>query len=174
MYSVSRNWMSWTKKTSLMLSASCWKRSSRSRRACSVRFRSVMSSCTARNRAIAPRAARVGDEHRRRALIDREREPAELHLRALALDGVPDHPREQMALDPPLHEVVLGTGAHGLEREGLVVQTGNHDDRLPGGAVMRAMKRLDPFAVGQAEVQEYNIHGGPAQPLGRRREPVPP
>ena len=71
----------------------------------------------------------------------------QLPLRALAFDRVAQHAGQEMALDATLHEVVLGSRPHRLERQSLVVEPGDHDDGLVRRAAACPHERLDPLAV---------------------------
>ncbi len=47
-------------------------------------------------------------------------------LGTLALDGVPDRARQQVAVDPALDQVVLRAGRHGRESRSVLGETGHH------------------------------------------------
>ena len=85
-----------------------------------------------------------------------------LLLGPLTLDGVADGAEEQGAISLALDEIVLGTRLHGLEGNHIVVEAAQHDDRQ-AGAFAHPLEGLQPFRVGQREVEQDDVEGGPAQ-----------
>ena len=77
-----------------------------------------------------------------------------------------------MAFDAALDEIVLGTGAHGLQGDLLVVEARNHDDRFGRRAAECALERGQTLAVGESQVEEHDIHTGRAQLLEGQLEPI--
>jgi len=84
---------------------------------------------------------------------------------ALALDGVAHDPGQPPSLDLPLEEVILSARSDRLERDGFVIQPGDHDDRLVDRAPppAHALEGFESLAVGQPEVQEDDVHGRAVQ-----------
>jgi len=116
----------------------------------------------------------IGDEHGCRALVHREGQPPERRLGTLALDGVADDPGEQLAFNSAFHEVILCSRAHRLERHRLIIEPRDHDDRLVRGQLACPLEGRQPIAVGEPQVEQDDVHGGPAQTLDRALEAVHP
>jgi hypothetical protein len=97
-------------------------------------------------------------------VLDQGAEPLfarhQLLLGALALDRIAQHASQEMAFDTTLHQIVLRTRPHGLERQALVIEPGDHDDRLVRRAAARPDERVDPLAVGQSQIEQHDVHPG--------------
>ena len=121
---------------------------------------------------------RVGDEHRvadvfqDSPMIGLAR--AQRFLRSLPLDRVPQHARQELPFDATLHQVVLRPGADRLERQLLVVEPRDHDDRLVRRPAPRANERIEPLAVGQAQIEQHDVHAAVRETGERVVEPVHP
>jgi hypothetical protein len=121
------------------------------------------------------RAARLGQEARalggglgQLAGGLHARQVAGVLLGPLALDRVEDRPREVIAVEPALHEVVLRALAHRPDRGHLVVEAGEHHQ---GDARRRGVgpdHRLDALRVGEREIEERHVDAALAEQL----EPV--
>ena len=96
----------------------------------------------------------------------------DLHLGALALDGVPDGAHEQVPIEFPLDQVILRAlpdRAHGGLR---VVPAGEHHDRDPGSGTANVCERFESPAVGEGQVQENEVRPSAAQDLQPGSEAV--
>ena len=79
----------------------------------------------------------------------------ELHLVALALDGVVHRAQQQLAVEPRLDQVVLRPALHRRQRHRLVVVAGEHDDRHRGRVRVDAREGLQPHGVRQRQIQQH-------------------
>ena len=77
----------------------------------------------------------------------------QVHLELMALDRVVDRAADGLGLDLALHEVVLGTLVHGVEREVAVVEARHDDRRAPSGPRPRgagaSRDRVNPAGAGR-------------------------
>jgi hypothetical protein len=115
-------------------------------------------------------AAGIGDEHGRRALLHREREPFQPHGGALPLDRVPNHAGQQRTREPGFHQAVLRSRAHRGQRIVLAAGFGEHDDGLVRHPAAGALEQLRPGIP--ADIEQNRIHG--PRPLPRPILPVHP
>ena len=99
---------------------------------------------------------------------------AQPRLGALALDGVADHARQQLAFDASLHEVVLCAGPHCIERHLLVVQSRDDHDRFGGKTGVNPRERFQALAVGQAEIEQDDVDAGLVDTIERRVQTFEP
>src|ERR1043166_8669501 len=73
------------------------------------------------------------------------------------LDRVRNRPREGVTIDAPFDEVVLGSFAHGLDGESLIIHTAEDDDGHVGNTGLQRLESFEPMTVGQAQVGEDHI-----------------
>lgn len=71
----------------------------------------------------------------------------------LALDRVAHRPPEQLGLDTPLDEVVLGPGCHRRQSCLLLREAGEHDDSDLIGVGSNAGHRFQALGVRQVQIQ---------------------
>ncbi len=95
--------------------------------------------------------------------------------RPLALDGVAHRAGQELVVDPPLHEVVLRPGRHGLHAQALAGGAGEDHH----GRVRRVGHQLldpgDALGVGQAHVQQHAVDEADGAPgVGQPGDPLHP
>jgi hypothetical protein len=88
-----------------------------------------------------------------------------------ALDGVAEGSLQHPAVQFALQEIVLRALLDGLDSQLLILQAAQHHDRRPRRLGARPEERLDPGAVGQAQVQENGIGLSPRQQPEPFRKP---
>ena len=85
-------------------------------------------------------------------------------LGALALDRVTQGARDQAPVALALEQIVLRPALDRLDRDLLVEQAAQHDNRNVGHGVADRTQRLEAPGIGQAEVQEHSVEALGAQP----------
>ena len=77
------------------------------------------------------------------------------------LDRVMDRPQQHRGLGLALHQVILGAVADGLDRQRLVLQTRQNEDRQMRRGGVDPLQRGQPHAVGQAQIEQDGIDRRP-------------
>ena len=83
-----------------------------------------------------------------------QRLAGQLHLRALALDGVANRSAERRRRHLDGEQVVLRADANGLDAELVVVVLGDHDDRRARGGHAQLLQRVQRPAAVAREVEQ--------------------
>ncbi len=63
--------------------------------------------------------------------------------------------QQQLAVEAALHQVVLRAALHRVQRHGLVVVAGQHDDRHGGRMRVHARERFQPEGIGQRQIEQH-------------------
>jgi len=108
-----------------------------------------------------PASLQIDDRHKITHVLGNQPEklftfPQRLGCR-FAFDGILNHPREHLAVDLPLDQVILRAFAHSLERNLLIVQSGQDNDGSRGRGGMGAGVGAQPAFVREREVQKDDI-----------------
>ena len=101
----------------------------------------------------------------------RQRQADEPPLGALALDRVAHRLGQRLGVDVVLVEVVLRAGLHGLQRDLLVVEAGEHDDRDLGRGGAQPAHAVDAGGVRQRQVEQDEVGEAARDRLDRVAEP---
>ncbi len=99
---------------------------------------------------------------------------SQLLLGPLALDGVSQHSRKQLAFDPPFDEVVLRAGADRFQRQPLIIESRDDHDRLVAGVLLHVPEGLESLTVRQPQVQEHHVDTVLLHVAQRSVQPVAP
>ena len=78
------------------------------------------------------------------------------------------------AEQPSVEDVVLGAGAHRLDRLGFVAMAAEDDDRHVGPQFLHALERLEPARVGQPQIEQDRVERlepEPAEGVAEERNP---
>jgi hypothetical protein len=94
--------------------------------------------------------------------------------RPFSLDAVAERPHQELAIDLLLDQVVLGAKLHRLQRDRLVHQPGQDDDRQVRDLRVELRKSLHAGAVGQVQVQQDGIERLGRQPPKALAQPPHP
>jgi hypothetical protein len=76
------------------------------------------------------------------------------NLRALPLDGIADGARCRIPGFLTLYQIVLGADLNGFQRELIIPQPGQNDNRYIGILCVDGLERSEPLAVGEAEIEQ--------------------
>ena len=95
-------------------------------------------------------------------------------FRSPALDDVRDDAREQRAVHLFLRERVLRAGADGVDRNRLIIGSGEDEDGDVGNALTHAGDGFNPLAIRECQVQQDGIDAADLKTLQTRGEPVGP
>ncbi len=120
---------------------------------------------------------RLGDRGRPKVLHTlRQRciEVFQLHLRASALDGVPDTALEEVPVEISLDQVVLRAALHCLHSIPIILDKRQHDNWHAARYTSERRERVLGRGIGKGEVEEYYVDTTLRETLDARGQPIHP
>ena len=82
-----------------------------------------------------------------------------------ALAGIADRAHEEFEGEPILDDEILGPSSHRTLRHTVVIHAGENDHRGGRGLPVATFEGPVPFAVGQMQVEEYDINAACGEAL---------
>src|SRR6266550_3763987 len=96
-----------------------------------------------------------------------------LFLIALALDRILHRTHQQLTVKLTFEQIILGSSLHCLERESIVIVTGEHDDRDLRRVRVHFDERFKPVIVLDQQdviaIVHYSLAGGSVTTVNQKR-----